>query len=78
MLLPRTVDQYEMRLNGMRLTYIILNNKFDKIGETKMPRGRYSYKTYFINNKGLHIANIEEYAKDENTLTFDIYEITYN
>ena len=73
MVLPRSEEQYELRAKGMELTYIILDNDFKKIGETTMPKGKYRYNFYFINKEGIHFANLDEYAKDEDFLTFDIY-----
>lgn len=73
MFLERSQDQYELRQRGIQQSIIITDNDFNKIGETKLPRGEYKPGFSFINKNGLHLANLSEYEKNENKLVFDIF-----
>lgn len=75
LLLPRTQLQYAQRAKGMQFSVIILNSNFERIGEKKLPAGKYSFNTYFLNQDGLYLANLEEYEKDEDRLVFDNYKL---
>ena len=73
MFLPRSQEQYEQKAKGVQQSIIITNKSLDKIGEIKLPKGIYHPSLFFINDKGLHIANANEYEQDEDFMVFDIY-----
>lgn len=72
-ILPRTQENYELRVKGITFSMIILDKNLKKIGETKLPKGKYVPNFFFVGSKGLHLANLEKYNENENKLTFDIY-----
>lgn len=77
-LLPRTEEQYQKRAKGMQFSVVILDNNFEKIGETLLPEGVYGLNLHFLNKEGLHLVNLEEYAKDEDHIVFDVYNPVNN
>lgn len=53
-------------------SYIILNEKFEKVGETLMPRFEHKLNMYFVTKEGLHIAR--DQTENEDEIVFDIYK----
>lgn len=59
---------------------IILNDKFEIIGETKFPGNKYFYKMSFVGKDGLYISenNLANPEFDENKLVFACFKIVDN
>jgi len=55
-----------------KITIIILDQHFQKVGEYLLPNG-YDHTVSFVGKAGLHIASRIKYSQDENFLTFDIF-----
>jgi hypothetical protein len=56
-----------------RITIIILNKHFQKIGEFMLPEGYHHIMSY-VGREGLHIANRTKYNQNEDQLVFDVFE----
>ena len=56
---------------------IILNDKFDIIGETKFPGNKYFYRMSFVGKDGLYISenNLANPEFDENKLVFSCFKL---
>ena len=56
---------------------IILNDKFDIIGETKFPGNKYFYRMSFVGKDGLYISenNFANPEFDENKLVFSCFKL---
>ena len=76
--LPLTKAEYNNPLTRykFRCTFIILDNKFKKIGEQIIGNGTdVDYHLMFVQNGYLHIFNKSKYRKNNNQLPFDRYKI---
>ena len=71
--LPLSVDEYNATDRQHQPSIIILNEKFEKTGETVMPKTGFNYRMIFLNKEGLHIGKESEYRKDESKLSFGIF-----
>lgn len=58
--------------SGREFSIIILNDKYEIIGETKFPGDTYVYRLWFIGKDGLYLSlnNLKNPAFDENRLMF--------
>jgi len=59
---------------------IILDSLLNKIGETKLPFGRFNISNYFVTNEGLYVSEnnpMNENYLDEN-LNFTLLKLSYN
>ena len=70
-----TIEQYKSGSTVPHSSIIILDEEFNKIGETYFNGGIYRPDIFFLNDKGLHIARQDKYSRDENHLTFDILQV---
>ncbi len=63
--------------NNNRVAFIILDKNFNKKGEYELPMANKVYQTSisFVNEEGIHIGKIDEYKKNENSLTFGVFKI---
>lgn len=75
-------DNSEKVLTGMMESYkpcsvIILNEKFDKIGETILPLNKHFITNAFVGKNGLYISNAhpKNPDNDENKLSFTCYAL---
>ncbi len=76
--LPRTIKEYQSPITRYRFkcTFIIIDNKFRKIGEQIISNGMsVDYRLMFVQNGFLHIFNKDKYSKNSNNLYFDRYKI---
>lgn len=67
----------DVKLHRQQFSVIILNNKFEVIGETLFPKDKYSPKMFFVGKKGLYISesNPKNSAFDENKLVFSCFTL---
>lgn len=65
--------------SGREFSIIILNNKYEVIGETKFPGNTYAYRLWFIGRDGLYLSlnNLANPAFDENRLMFRRLQLKY-
>ncbi len=77
--LPLSEEKYEMPgYSKLRpFSVIILDESFQKIGETKLSNKNYLPRS-IITSDGLLIENMEAYKKDEKKLHFNVYEVKPN
>lgn len=54
--------------------YLILNNEYNKIGETIIPE-KYRGDIFFINEIGLHVLDSDKSQLDENKMVFGLFQI---
>lgn len=68
----------DVELHRQKFSVIILNNKFEVIGETLFPKDKFSPKMFFVGKKGLYISesNPKNYEFDENKLVFSCFTLT--
>ncbi|HMP99521.1 MAG TPA: DUF4221 family protein [Cyclobacteriaceae bacterium] len=70
-LLPRTEEG--LRNNSPRnKSIIIIDNRFNKVGEYLLPKNTYNTSCYFITKEGLHLLNTSFNKNQEDSLQFDI------
>lgn len=64
---------------GREFSIIILNDKYEIIGETKFPGNTYAYRLWFIGRDGLYLSlnNLENPSFDENRLMFRRLQLEY-
>lgn len=79
--LPLTEDQIDSPQRNKYFkpfSIIIADTDFKKIGEVKLPYGRYYPYMFFLTQEGLHIARYDEYEKNEEKLVFGILKLQRN
>lgn len=66
--------------SGQEFSVIILNNKYEIIGETKFPGNTYHYRMCFVGKKGLYLSlnNQENHNFDEDKLEFRCFTLKEN
>lgn len=66
--------------SGQEFSVIILNNKYEIIGETKFPGNTYHYRMCFVGKKGLYLSlnNQENPNFDEDKLEFQCFTLQEN
>jgi len=57
-----------------RVSIIIMDSNFKKIGETKINEAVY-YTSLLVTREGILLPDLEEYKKNENKLTFNLYKL---
>lgn len=72
--LPRSEDDLMDGIRGLRKSMIIIDGKFQKVGETVIEQGKYFTSNFFISKSGIYVADIEHYETNENELKLDYYE----
>ncbi|QIH35983.1 DUF4221 family protein [Sphingobacterium sp. DR205] len=76
--LPRTKSEYRDPLTRYKFKYsaIIMDNKFNKIGETVLPDAtELDYRMIFFDNGYMYVFNKKKYNEDNNNLYFDRYKL---
>ncbi|TCL13453.1 uncharacterized protein DUF4221 [Roseivirga ehrenbergii] len=77
--LPKKKDELkseDLKTGNVKdIAIIILNGNFEKIGETIIDPS-YSNMTYFINEEGLNLFNIEKGLTDEDNLYFGTFKVS--
>lgn len=68
------------RIEDKPESIIILDGNFNKIGEYKLPVGKYWTENYFVNSEGLWISNNhpDNPDLDENFLSFTLFKLSNN
>lgn len=74
----RTEEEYELGRDGMQYSIVITDENFNKLADLELPKGKYYMDMTFVNQYGLHLANREAYANNEDQLVFDIYSPVKN
>lgn len=74
----RTEEELELSRDGMQYAMVITDENFNKLADLELPKGKYYMDMTFINQYGLHLANREAYANNEDQLVFDIYSPVKN
>ena len=66
--------------SGQEFSIIILNNKYEIIGETRFPGNTYHYRMCFVGKKGLYLSlnNQENPCFDEDKLMFRCFTLQEN
>ena len=66
--------------SGREFSIIILNDRYEIIGETKFPGSTYAYRLWFIGKKGLYLSlnNQENPCFDEDKLMFRCFTLQEN
>ena len=66
--------------SGQEFSIIVLNNKYEIIGETRFPGNTYHYRMCFVGKKGLYISlnNLENLCFDEDKLMFQCFTLQEN
>lgn len=66
--------------SGLEFSVIILNNKYEIIGETRFPGNTYHYRMCFVGKKGLYLSlnNQENPCFDEDKLMFRCFTLQEN
>jgi hypothetical protein len=70
-LLPRTQEDYNADRYNFKKSIIIIDEKFNKVGETIIPQGQYMTNIAFVSKDGLMIAKETE---NEGEIVFGIFE----
>lgn len=75
-----TLNDSEKRTNNLLdkpFSIIILNNKFQIIGEEKFPHSVYSLKNIFVGKEGLYLSRsfYKNTTDDENLLKFSVFKL---
>lgn len=73
---PMTIDDFQnadkgLKRMGKNLSIIILNSKFEQVGETQIGN-RYSESDFFVNEKGLHLKDRET---NEDSFRFIVFKL---
>ena len=65
---------------GREFSIIILNDRYEIIGETKFPGSTYAYRLWFIGRNGLYLSlnNLENPCFDEDKLMFRCFTLQEN
>lgn len=72
--LPSSDSKYKFSPKLFKGTsLIIMNSQFKIIGEDLLPN-EYDPYMFFVNEKGLHLANKSKYDQDEDNMVFDIFK----
>lgn len=75
--LPIPGDEYSSPAQLFKnITIIILDDSFKKVGEYALSPD-YTSDMFFITEAGIHIANQKKHEQDEDTLTFDVFNLNY-
>src|SRR5690606_22957681 len=73
---PPSLDQYLIEKKAVKhFSIIVLNNDFEKIGETIIDHEKYDLTGLFITPEGLCIFNKEKYGQNEDRLSFDVFAL---
>jgi len=64
--------------NRTKQSIIILDRKFNKIGETLLPEKRFKLNNFFVLKEGLYVSNNTPYnmEMDENKLSFSLFKFS--
>ena len=71
-----TLEQYKSGVTLPHCTLIVFDKNFNKLGETFLNGGIYRPDIFFFNEDGLHIARQDKYSRNENVLTFSVFNIS--
>jgi len=76
-LLPLTKDEYydPQKRTFAKESLIIIDSKFNKIGEIQLPEKKYLKNMYFLTREGLNIALVPSLQTNEAQLTFDTFKL---
>lgn len=69
--LPRTDEDIRNNKPNEK-SIIIIDNRFNKVGEYLLPKNTYNTSCYFITKEGLHLLNTSFNKNQEDSLQFDI------
>ena len=66
--------------SGREFSIIILNDRYEIIGESKFPGSTYAYRLWFVGKKGLYLSlnNQENPCFDEDKLMFRCFSLQEN
>jgi len=73
---PYSEEDFRIGVRSMKVSIIILNDTYQKIGEFDVDRSKYDHRMTFVSEEGLHLLNISEFKNNEDLLVFDIFKIS--
>jgi hypothetical protein len=71
-LLPSEIEDPGIGYN-LKASVMILDNKFNVTGETRIDRGRHWFHNFLVTKAGMHIQVRPEHYQSEDDLVFDIF-----
>jgi hypothetical protein len=72
--IPPTRDQWMSTKRRIgKITVIILDENFQKVGETEIDYKKYDVNGFFMSKEGLNFVNMEKYGQNEDELVFDAF-----
>ncbi len=72
--IPPTRDQWMSTKRRIgKITVIILDENFQKVGETEIDYKKYDVNGFFMSREGLNFVNMEKYRENEDELVFDAF-----
>ena len=71
---PIELMKYEQGVRNMKVSILVLNNKFEKLGEVLVDNVSYNLNTMFVNEQGINILSRTKYRENPSRFTFDIFE----
>ncbi|MFC2188462.1 DUF4221 family protein [Fulvivirgaceae bacterium LMO-SS25] len=72
--IPPTKDQWVSTKRRIgKMTVIILDKNFQKVGETEIDYAKYDVNGFFMSKEGLNFVNMEKYRENEDELVFDAF-----
>jgi len=72
---PNSRQEFNDGVRNMQVSLIILNTKYEKIGEFDFDREKYDSRMCFVTEKGVFFANKKKFSEDERQLVFDVFDI---
>ena len=72
--LERSLDEKARGVTGLKKSFIIGDSNLNRVGEYRVPSGKYHTSNFFLNDKGILMADMQHYMKNENSMKFDLYE----
>lgn len=72
--LERDKDELVQGAMGLKKSFIIADENLERLGEFRVPDGKYLTSNFFVTDRGVYIADLEYYNNTEDSLKFDFYE----
>ena len=70
---PNSRQDFKAGVRNMKTSLLILDNEYNKIGEYEFDRAKYDSRMYFVTEDGIHFANKEKFAENEDEMVFDLF-----
>ena len=70
---PNSREDFKAGVRNMKTSLLILDKQYKKIGEYEFNRAKYDSRIYFVTEEGIHFANKEKFAENEDEMVFDLF-----